>query len=314
MITHLRTIVLTVTGVLALMTLSLWTAGAQSIPTILLVSGSGAIGSLDPITEFSINGTTWAPATIVPACCQLGQSLVNYDVIPGTQLIARNINGTTPTTPTTLYRVFFTLPSFYITPVLQIKMHADNTGSVFLNGALVGAQPGGSSPPATNFKDPPSVFIDVNPAHFQPGQNEIRFQVVNIGGPSILDYETKITYMPVPPPAGSNPCANPTILGTPGNDIIAVTGAPQVINGLGGDDAIVTGDFNDIICGGDGDDRIASGKGNDQVFGGNGDDAIDGGDGIDVLLGNPGDDLINGGNGFDVCLGGLGIDTLSGCP
>lgn len=288
-------------------------ARAQALSTITLVSGNGSIGSLDPITEFSINGTTWSPATIVPACCQLGQSLVNYDVIPGTQLIARNSQGTTPTTLTTLYRVFFTLPAQHFAPVLQVKMHADNFGSVSLNGNQFGAQQHPTTPANANFANPPSVFIDANPAHFQTGLNEIRFTVVNVGGPSILDYEAKITYAPISPP-GTNPCANPTIVGTPGNDVILLVNGPHVIDGLGGNDTIATGPTDDVICGGAGDDKLFPGKGDDRVFGGSGNDFIAGDDGQDWLFGEAGDDQIDGGNGIDVCLGGLGNDTLSTCP
>jgi hypothetical protein len=285
----------------------------QLVQTMLLVSGNGPIGSLDPITEFSTNGTTWAPATIVPPCCQLGPSLVSYDVIPGTQLVARDSTGQTPGTPTTLYRVFFTLPPSFVAPVLAVKMHADNVGTVFLNGNIVGAQSGNPVPVSANFKDPPSIFVDATNAHFQAGQNEIRFSVLNFGGPSILDYEAQVTYV-VLPPVGTNPCANPTITGTPGNDGIVALGGPNVIDGMGGNDAIVTGDFNDIICGGSGNDAIASGKGDDRIFGGIGNDLLDGGDGDDWVFGDAGDDAISGGNGFDLCVGGLGNDTLNACP
>ncbi|MDO8648217.1 MAG: calcium-binding protein [Candidatus Peregrinibacteria bacterium] len=291
------------------------TLEAQAITTLTLVSGNGPIGGLDPITEFSINGTTWTPATIVPACCQLGQSIVNYDVIPGTQLIARNNSGTTPTTPTTLYRVSFQLPPSFLVPVLKITMHADNMGTVFLNGNLVGAQPGNPNPVSANFKDPPSIFVDAVSAHFQPGQNEIRFNVLNFGGPSILDYEAQITYVASPPPAGTNPCLNPTITGTAGNDAIVLTTGPHVVDGMGGNDAIVSiGNFNDIICGGTGDDRIDSGGGNDIVFAGPGDDAVSGNAGNDALLGGPGDDTLHGDTGFDICFDFQGTNTFSQCP
>jgi hypothetical protein len=289
-------------------------ASSQSVQTITLVSGNGPIGSLDPVTEFSINGTTWAPATIVPACCQLGQSLVNYDVIPGTQLIARDSTGQTPVTPTTLYRVFFTLPQIFSFSILKVTMHADNVGSVSLNGNAVGSQPGNPVPVSSNFRDPPSFFFDANPAHFVPGQNEIRFSVLNFGGPSTLDYKADISFLPGIVPAGINPCSNPTLIGTPGNDAIIATNGPQIIDGLGGDDAIVTGDFDDIVCGGPGNDVIATGKGKDKIYGGTGNDILDGGDDNDWIFGDAGDDHLGGGAGIDLCIGGGGNDTFQGCP
>ena len=66
---------------------------------------------------------------------------------------------------------------------------------------------------------------------------------------------------------------DPTLNGTPGDDIICGFGGNDTLNGMGGDD---------ILFGGDGDDILEGGEGSDYLDGGAGNDALDGGPGPDT--------------------------------
>jgi Ca2+-binding RTX toxin-like protein len=116
-----------------------------------------------------------------------------------------------------------------------------------------------------------------------------------------------------PSPASAADCYGrpPTIIGTPGNDVIYGTPGDDVILGNGGNDKVYAGDGNDIIC--------TSGTGRDYVRGGNGDDAILGSYDHGVsnyyrnpvadtyLTGNAGNDRIEGAG---TLAGAEGDDTL----
>ncbi len=104
----------------------------------------------------------------------------------------------------------------------------------------------------------------------------------------------------------------PTIVGTPGDDVIYGTNGNDVIAGLGGNDIIYGGNGNDVICGDTGDDTLYGGNGNDILIGGLGNDTLDGGNGNDTLTGNDGADKLYGQNGDDVLNGGSGDDLLDG--
>ena len=86
----------------------------------------------------------------------------------------------------------------------------------------------------------------------------------------------------------------PTLVGTPGADLLVGTNGPDVIIGLEGNDKIEGLFGNDVIC---------AGRGNDVVKGG---------PGADVLLGNQDDDRLVGNWGDDTLLGGRGNDDLRG--
>jgi len=66
----------------------------------------------------------------------------------------------------------------------------------------------------------------------------------------------------------------PTILGTPGDDVLRGTGGPDVIHGLAGNDEIRGLGGDDVLCGGQGADRVLGGAGNDRCFGGSGVDRV----------------------------------------
>lgn len=79
---------------------------------------------------------------------------------------------------------------------------------------------------------------------------------------------------------------NPTIVGTPGADVLIGTKNRDIIHGLSGNDTISGGNSNDIICGGLGQDN---------------------------LKGEGGNDTLNGDAGTDTCNGGSGTDTATNC-
>jgi hypothetical protein len=121
-------------------------------------------------------------------------------------------------------------------------------------------------------------------------------------------------------PTHSDPV--PDVSGTPGPDIIIVTGGPP-----GSDTIVIT--VNDvpttlsgieptrpvIIAGGGGDDFISA-RGNFgldfTIFGDDGNDTLEGSNGNDLLLGGNGNDTMDGGLGRDVLFGGWGEDRLNG--
>ena len=118
----------------------------------------------------------------------------------------------------------------------------------------------------------------------------------------------------------------PTIVGTPGPDVIRGTRGADVIDGKDGDDQIVSLGSRDHVCGGDGNDTIRGGRGDDLIQGEHGSDQLLGGtgsdqlagwggaiahDGANRLIGGPGADRLTGANGNDVLLGGAGNDRLA---
>jgi len=106
----------------------------------------------------------------------------------------------------------------------------------------------------------------------------------------------------------------PTIVGTPGNDVLSGTGAADVIAGLGGNDTISGAGGNDVICGGGGNDTLNGNTGNDRLFGELGDDTLSGGNGNDWLDGGEGNDALAGNAGNDTCDGDGGLaDTATTC-
>lgn len=113
----------------------------------------------------------------------------------------------------------------------------------------------------------------------------------------------------------------PTLLGTPGVDVLVGTGGDDVIVALGGRDLIDGGGGNDLICAGEGDDQVSGGEGHDVIYGeagddvlrgGSGDDRLHGGDGADGLIGEEGNNHLEGGPGDDTLVGGGGNDRLDG--
>jgi Ca2+-binding RTX toxin-like protein len=91
----------------------------------------------------------------------------------------------------------------------------------------------------------------------------------------------------------------PTIVGTPGNDILKGTPEHDVIVGLEGNDVIHGGGGADLICGNQGSDTIYGDIGPDNLLGNNGNDTIHSGmdqNNGDLIDGGPGDDILDGGS------------------
>jgi uncharacterized repeat protein (TIGR01451 family) len=148
-----------------------------------------------------------------------------------------------------------------------------------------------------------------------------------------LDSEsTTINKAPTTPKAPKAPkqkhkgrasCASPTMVGTPGDDVLQGTGRADAIVGLTGNDQIYSGGGNDVICsdggvdlvdGGPGKDFINGGGGPDRLIGEDGGDTLKGKSGRDRLAGGQGNDILGGGKGLDKCNGGPGNNTLLRCP
>ena len=104
----------------------------------------------------------------------------------------------------------------------------------------------------------------------------------------------------------------PTIVGTPGDDVLVGTDGPDVIVSLGGDDIVQGNGGDDYICGGAGEDLLRGGAGDDTVLGDDGDDTIFGNAGQDFLSGRAGNDHMVGGSGSDNVRGDRGDDSLFG--
>jgi dipeptidyl aminopeptidase/acylaminoacyl peptidase len=107
----------------------------------------------------------------------------------------------------------------------------------------------------------------------------------------------------VPPP--------PSLIGTPGNDLLNGTSKDDVMKGLGGDDIINALQGNDSVDGGDGKDKLTGSEGNDKLTGGRGNDTLIGATGKDKLNGGAGNDKLDGGPGPNTYSGGAGNDTIN---
>ena len=79
----------------------------------------------------------------------------------------------------------------------------------------------------------------------------------------------------------------PTVVGTPGDDVIVGTSDDDVIVALGGNDTIDGLDGIDLICGNEGNDDIDGGPGVDGLIGGPGDDRLDGSESEDLFGEDP---------------------------
>jgi Ca2+-binding RTX toxin-like protein len=104
----------------------------------------------------------------------------------------------------------------------------------------------------------------------------------------------------------------PTIVGTPGPDVLVGTQDPDVIVGLGGRDVVLGRGGHDRICGRRDDDALGGGGGRDDIRAGSGSDTVSGGRGADFLLGEVGNDTMSGGRGGDRIAGDAGADVLDG--
>jgi subtilisin family serine protease len=136
----------------------------------------------------------------------------------------------------------------------------------------------------------------------------------------------KVVAALAPPPVPACTGFTPTIVGTPGPDMLVGTSGNDVISGLGGDDVLIGGTGDDKLCGGEGNDTadfesatlgitasLAAGTATGQ-----GADALDSVERLagsplnDTLTGDSGANRLSGGGGNDTLRGGLGNDELIG--
>jgi hypothetical protein len=108
-----------------------------------------------------------------------------------------------PTNSDTWYRASFTLPSSFLNPSLNVRIHADNYAEIYLNSPpnnladpahLVGMQP--NQQIVDNFRDPPESFTANTP--LQPGTNTIYFKIHNFDETTAFDYQVKVYCRMVP--------------------------------------------------------------------------------------------------------------------
>lgn len=171
-----------------------WTAPACLLSaTIELKTGDGAIGTFDPLVDFSTDwGATFQDSYIIatdPA----------YDIISGTHWISVSTDGRTGPqySSNSLFRAVFDLPDGFSSPAFIISLHADNSARVFLNGTLIGEQPWdylGTN--FANWQDEPSIFAADDPALFLVGQNVLDVQLYNGLIPLGIDYAATISFIP----------------------------------------------------------------------------------------------------------------------
>jgi Ca2+-binding RTX toxin-like protein len=115
----------------------------------------------------------------------------------------------------------------------------------------------------------------------------------------------------VGPPLLSTICGlTPTILGTPGDDVITGTPGDDVVRARRGNDAVDGGGGDDVVCAGPGADSVTTGDGRDRIAGGSGPDTIGSGVGQDHVRGGFGSDDISTGPGNDAVAAGAGDDTV----
>lgn len=179
--------------------------------TITLISGNGAQGSRDLSVQASADGgITWQNAYIIGGD-------PSYSTIPGTKFVFCGPTGAHECGnpfKTTLYRIFFELPSDHRTPSLNISVHADNAATIFLNGTQMGQQAQEEIYP--NFTDPPESFTTSNSSLFRAGLNTLQITLVNYSVVGGLDFKAEVRY------TGSAVTTTPTITPTP---------TPQVSSG-----------------------------------------------------------------------------------
>ena len=167
-----------------------------------LKSGNGAIGATDPLNQFSTTGSAglYNPAFIV------AKDQNWADPLPGTRYISSDPNRQLPASGDIWYKVEFTLPSNAKSPSLNVKVHADNQATIFLNNPTTN-QIGQQTPQYSvqNFLDPAESFGTT--ANFVTGsKNTLYFRVTNVDFITGLDYNATVTY-----------CLEPNVVVPPGN-------------------------------------------------------------------------------------------------
>jgi Ca2+-binding RTX toxin-like protein len=102
------------------------------------------------------------------------------------------------------------------------------------------------------------------------------------------DFNTARGIVVEPPPCGGE---IPTVVGTPGRDVLRGSAFADVFLTQGGKDTVKALAGNDIVCGGAGKDVLKGGPGKDKLLGQAGKDKLIGGKGKDKLKGGAGEDV-----------------------
>lgn len=166
--------------------------------TTILASGSGD-------DEFSTDdGVTWQDAYVLKYDSYYSQyGYAGYACaasyappIAGSAYISMSNNGGLCNAQVpqgiTQYRTSFELPSGFTEPSMNIKIHADNYATIYLDGVEIGQQP--QQDIGENYQGEPESFSVTDASLFQEGSNTLSFAVTNVApGPTVLDYTAELT-------------------------------------------------------------------------------------------------------------------------
>ena len=184
------------------------TLSSGSTPATFSISG-GASGNAAVYSVNTVSGsrchTLWATPVAGTSWIGASSNCANTAAV-----------GTPSTAKTTDYAVAFVLPAGFADPSISVSLHADNVGTVFLNGTQIGTQPGCC--PLSNFQDPPEVFASSNAALFQAGSNTLVFRVADHGTVTGLDFRAVVSFTAGPTGLDHfvlDPIADPQTAGVP---------------------------------------------------------------------------------------------------
>ena len=185
------------------------------------------IGTLDLTTDFTLDSVTWAPAYLTGGSHPWGlvegtNSWINCGPVNETCLDR-----------TVYYRVRFYVPEGWSEPMLTFDIKADNAGTVFLNGTMIGQR----------FESNGSIPAASLSTSMRTGLNEMILKVEDWGGLAGFNYRAivnvlapqplvqlppgveTITITPTTGQSKSLGAADPTLTYTSSHPNIALTGA-----------------------------------------------------------------------------------------
>jgi len=162
------------------------TLASGSTPTTYMVEPNGPSGTAAVV----------GPPFSIAVCKQV------YPVtIPGSQWINASGDCRLGINTTTDYDVTFTLPSGFTNGALSVSVLADNQAIVSLNGAEIGRQDACNTPLCTSTHDTANFngtknWVFTTNTGLDAGSNTVRFEVVDHGGVTALDFVVTVSYEP----------------------------------------------------------------------------------------------------------------------
>jgi hypothetical protein len=123
-----------------------------------------------------------------PALAQVETpSVAGWGSIPGASWVGPGLSETAEGDYT--FQRHFNLCRGFSNPTLVVRLLADNSATVFLNGCKLGVTKGGIK----GFVNPPTVLPSPPPSCFQAGCNTLKVVVHNDSGPTGLDLSATLT-------------------------------------------------------------------------------------------------------------------------